>query len=432
MRPSFLLALAFAVIAAAPCLAQQQGQGGILVDAKGVIRRAKRGKFVSRKKLQASAAKSLSADINKPSEMRVVSLTRLEKEIETLLEEKKPIPDEMMFLAGLQRVDFLFFLEESKEIVITGPAAGFARDGQGVMVGVDTGRPVLRLDDLLQAMWTKEKSIGCSFDPVQARMADVQRYLQSVGDAGSIGEAKKRYKKMVEILGLQDVRVFGVDPTSHFAKTLVEADYALKRLSVGLEKPRVKGFQSYLDVKGAGRNTMKRWWFAPKYDGLERNEDGTAWAFTGQRVQLLAQEELVNDAGQRRDADYKRETTQQFARQLNATYPKLAEKLPILAQLQNTFDITVVGTLIRQFADQVKWNQFTKLKSAKLDRFEVPKQVPSASNSKTRGKYIVVGVVGGGVKIEPLDVVERSTTATRGWKEPPKTTTSWWKDATDP
>ena len=46
--------------------------------------------------------------------------------------------------------------------------------------------------------------------------------------------------KMAEILGMQDVRTFGVPAESHFAQVLVEADYLMKRIAVGLSTGRVR------------------------------------------------------------------------------------------------------------------------------------------------------------------------------------------------
>lgn len=382
-----------------------QGQGGILIDAKGVIRKAKRGKLVGRKKLEAAALANLPADINQPSELRMVSLTRLEAECRTLLEQKKTLPDVVSFLAGLQRIDYVFVLEESKEVVIAGPAEGFARNSQGVMVGAKSGRAVLRLDDLLQAMRSKEPAIGCSFDADTGRLGQVNRYLQSVGAADSVGAAKARYKKMVQMLGLQNVTLFGVEPTSHFAKTLVEADFVMKRISVGLDKSRVKGVKSFLHLKGAGSNSMRRWWFTTNYDSLEHNEDKTMWKLNGQRVQVLSQDEIVDNQGNRSAANQKRQSTEAFAAQFTTHYEALAKAHPALAQLQNVFDLVVAVGLMRQenLYQQADWEpkEFLDPKAIPTDEFNVAKQVPSVSNSLSQGKYQVIGVVGGGVKCEP-------------------------------
>ena len=107
---------------------------------------------------------------------------------------------------------------------------------------------------------------------------------------------------MDDILGLQTVRIDGVPPDSHFATMLVEADYRMKRVAIGLETPAVKGMRSHLALIGPGGNTIQRWWFIPCYDSIARSEDGLAFQFIGQRAQLLTQEEVADAEGNRFNA----------------------------------------------------------------------------------------------------------------------------------
>ena len=401
-----LIAFALASTTLTSAFAQNQNpQGGILVDAKGVIRKAKHGKTVSKKALLAAAAERLSGDLNQSSELRMVSLTRLEATIAELLEGGQPLPDDIKYLAGLERIDYIIVLEDTKEIVIAGPAGGFAANSNGVMISVISGRPVLRLDDLLQALQSNSGEIVCSFDPRTENLAQVQTYLRSVGDAASVADAKARYKKMVQILGNQDVRISGVDPTSHFAKTIVEADYEMKRIAVGLQRPKVRGMKSYLALKEAGTHTMRRWWLAPKYDSLERSEDRTVWKIGGQRVQLKAQDELVDNQGNRRDAGQKQTSTSTFQKLFTDKYEELAKRFDVFARLQNSFDLAIVAALLRDegLSASVDWKMttFRDRDAISIDQFPVPREVPSVSNSRTAGKYVVVGVVSGGVKCAP-------------------------------
>ena len=60
---------------------QGQVAGGILVDAQGVVQPAfskDKSEKLARQRMQAAAQKELSADVNKYSELRKVSLVRLE------------------------------------------------------------------------------------------------------------------------------------------------------------------------------------------------------------------------------------------------------------------------------------------------------------------------------------------------------------------
>ena len=73
----------------------------------------------------------MKGDLTKPSSLRLVSLVRWEQQIEECLTTGKPIPDEVYFLAGLQRIDQVFVFPDDHDLVIAGPAEGFVPDVVG-------------------------------------------------------------------------------------------------------------------------------------------------------------------------------------------------------------------------------------------------------------------------------------------------------------
>lgn len=435
-----LFASLFLVPRSVVCAQGPNQPGGIRIDAKGVIQRARKSKSISKTAMRAAAKKLLSEDLNRKTDLRFVSLTQLDAECARLIEAGESIPKEVQFLAGLQRVDYVMVLEESKEVIIAGPADGFAANSDGVMVGVSSGRPVLRLDDLVQAMGAVNGHIRCSFDPKPEKLAEVNRYLQSVGAASSVREARKRYEQMEKMLGNQIVSIGGVDPTSHLARTLVEADYMLKRISVGLQKTKVRGMKSYLEMDSAGTNSMRRWWFAPDYDALEYSEDRTVWKINGQRVQVKSQDELVDNKGKRRDTNQRKQSTRAFQRLFTEKYPELAKRFDVFARLQNTFDLAIVSALIQSegLAKRVNWSISALSQASKLApvEFDVPREVPTASSSRTAGNYLVVGVVSGGVSCQPqltLARMEKRETprmaSQRTSASKSRKSEGWWWDA---
>ena len=272
------------------------GAGGISIDAQGVVTPAfsqtKSGQL-NKAMLSAFAKKYVNADVNVASNLRKVSLVRLEAAIEDCLKNKKVVPPEMQFLAGLQRIDYVFVDPESKDLVIAGPAEGFAQDELGRVVGVTTRRPPLRLDDLMIALRALERSgtMGCSIDAEQDRLAKFQQYVKANSYPVPPAAVAVRFQNMAKILGLQNVSVWGVPADSHFGCTLVEADWRMKRISLALEDPHVPKFKSHLAMVGRGGNSMQRFWFMPLYDAFQQNGEGTAFHFAGQRAQLLSQEE---------------------------------------------------------------------------------------------------------------------------------------------
>ena len=69
----------------------------------------------------------------------MISLTRLEKAIAAKLAKVERIDEEMLNLAGLVRVQYVFVYPETKDIVIAGPAEGYMSDPTGRVIGIETG-----------------------------------------------------------------------------------------------------------------------------------------------------------------------------------------------------------------------------------------------------------------------------------------------------
>ncbi len=396
----------------------QNNASGIKVDAQGVVSFSLANDSsgtLDKKRREAAAKKNLTTDLTKSSSQRLVSLVRWEQRIDECLTDGKPIPDEVFFLAGLQRIDHVFVFPDDKDLVIAGPAEGFAPDAVGRMIGVDSGRPTLRLDDLAVAFRTliKSREVGCSIDPVPERLAALQKFVKAGGPA-SVAAVEARFQQMDDILGLQTVRVDGVPAESHFALSLIEADYRMKRISIGLENPGVKGLKSHLARIGAGGNTMQRWWFVPFYDAIHRSEDGLAYQFDGQRVQLLSQEELTDTQGNRSASATTRLSTQAFAKQFTEKYTELAERSPIFAELQNLIDVAVLAALIQKerLDQKIGWQMATLLDEQRLvvPTFPTPKKIASLVNYKRAGSNIV-GLVGGGVTIHPQQVLHKTASS---------------------
>ncbi len=391
--------------------------GGIKIDAGGVVSLAiatDATGTLDKKRREALAKKSLNADVNRSSDLRYVSLVELERAIDVHLSQQKPIPDDVFFLAGLQQITDILVLPETKDLVIAGPAEGFAPDVVGRMVGVNSGRPTLRLDDFVVVLRTllQSREVGCSIDPVPERLANLQKFIKQ-GVPASADVVEARFNQMDEILGLQNVRVDGVPADTHYGVALVEADYRMKRISMGLENPGVKGLKSHLAMIGNGGNAMQRWWFVPLYDAIYRSEDGLAFRFAGQRLQLLAEEELADAQGNRFAAVNTRVSTKGFAKHFTEKFPELAAKSPIFAELQNLTDWAVFVALLQKekLAEKIDWKMATVLDETRLTvpKYNAPKQVPSSVNYKKAGSGIV-GLVGGGVVINPAQTLNKSTT----------------------
>lgn len=395
----------------------QQNAGGITIDAAGVIsapfRITQNSRQLNQRRLQALAEQNLPGDVNEKSEFRKISLVQLEKACQAWKAKGEPLPPEVQFLAGLWRIDYLFVDRENNDLIIAGPAEGFAVNAQNRVVCVESGRPPLRLDDLVVALQSQEQGLitGCSFDAKPENLAKMNEYIRRTNNASSAATAAVRFKTMAQILGMQDVSVNGVPAGSHYARVLVEADYMLKRISIGIEPSGIREIKSHLATLRGGGNSTQRWWFTPLYDAFTTTAQRDAFQFSGQRLQMMSQEEFVNQAGQRTDAAQTRQSTTRYAQQFTKHFSKLADLHPTFAELQSITDLTVLAALINKerLDEQVGWqHRFFLTESEYLvPTGNIPTQVPTAMNYKKAGRLMIC-LVGGGVTINARSVLQQT------------------------
>lgn len=396
------------------CCATARGQvAGVAIDAEGVVRAEysrREAAAVAERRMAAFAQEQLPTDLVRFTPLRRVSLRGLE---EALAERPgQPPSADVRYLYGLQRLDYIFVDPDRRDIVLAGPAEGFAPDPSGRMVGLTTGRPPLQLDDLLTALrWGAASGgrgqIGCSIDPEPQRLANLQSWLAQNSTPAPRDVAQSRYDRMAQILGRQNVSVFGVDPSTHLAQVIVEADYRMKLIALGKENPGIRGLRSQLSLLTPQGNSLQRWWFVPLYEPIEADEAGLSFHLKGQRAQLLAQDEWTDGGGRRGDAAFTRASTEKFAQLFTEHFQELADESPVFAELQNVFDVAVLAALIERegLRRRLNWGMDLLLDAERLPvkSHQTPKHIESTATSVYRNR-LVLGLVGG-VTLTPATVL---------------------------
>jgi hypothetical protein len=342
---------------------------GVVVDADGVLRRLTRDDtqgMLARERAQQALA-TMDSDIAKPSPLRKVSLTRLSRLTKQSIDEGHGPDEAMKHLAGLTRIKYVFYYPDTQDIVVAGPAEGWMENLAGRPVGVESGRPVLELQDLVVALRTfppgknSKPVVYCSIDATEEGLARMQQFLSQIGSnfQGGIDE-QFIVDGLRESLGLQVITVGGVPATTHFAQVMVEADYRMKLIGIGLEEPaaEIRSYVSLANFASMARNAMVRWWFVPDYQRIRVSEDGLAAEFVGNGVKLVGEDEVVGKDGSRRTAGIQNRASQRFTDGFTRKYGQLADRDPVYAQLRNCIDMLVVAALLQQhdFYGQAGWD----------------------------------------------------------------------------
>ncbi|HEX7449777.1 MAG TPA: DUF1598 domain-containing protein [Pirellulales bacterium] len=395
---------------------------GLEVDEEGRVRKvvhADPGARLTRQRL-AAAKNAMNRDLAKPNALRKISLTRLEAAVRDAIDHNRKPSDEMRFLAGLTRIRYVFFYPDSGDIVIAGPAEGWFQDLAGHMIGMQSGRPILELQDLLVALRTygPDKSegpvIGCSIDPTKEGLARMQQFLRELGGV-TPDDADYIVEGLHTSLGLQKVRVLGVPPDTHFAQVLVEADYRMKLIGIGLERPQVKGgFSSFVDRADPGtvsRNALQRWYFVPDYECVRISDDHLAIELVGDGVKLVGEDEVVQADGRRVGRGGSSRASQAFTKSFTLKYPEIARKTPIYAQLRTMVEMAIAAAHIQRedFYGKADWpmETFGDEELLPVQTYRAPVEVDTVVTSVWKNHQLMTPV-GGGVHIEPRTALEPS------------------------
>ena len=402
---------------------------GVFVDSTGTLHKlhvdAKHSLKVLKQQSKRDSGNRLAGQ---PSELRKVSLNRLEKQAQLLAAQGKPIDDVMQNLAGMYEIHYLMLLPETNDIVIVGRAGAWEKDFEGRMINSETGKPTLRLDDLvvcLRNAYREAGKFGCAITPRQKNLAETKKFIEESSLTGKAWRTRLR-----ETLGKQDIEVFGIDSRTHAGHVLVEADYRMKLVAMGLEKT-IPEIPSYLDriqlLPGGGLPPLDvvRWWFTMNYDDVIADEALEAFTFTGTGVKVLSENEMIDDQGGRIHTNQSKGPTAGYARDFTRHFDKIANEYPVYRQLKNLFDLAIVSALIRdqQLDQRAGWHltffgesmSYADL-TYELSLSDAPKQVDSVMNHRviterkqsSTLKHTLIGV-SGGISFDSMSVVKRDS-----------------------
>ena len=424
------------------------GVAGIDINPDGVLSLREFDPRLAKAQRDAALQGRAKGDV-KTSPLRKVSLQRLEKEVKRRLDAGVAIDSEIETVAGLTRVQYVIYLPGSQDVVIAGPAEEAIQDDSGRNVGLISGHPTLRIDDLALALRTfgpgndKTDWISCSIDPTQEGLARMQAFHRSIGSITANANVVAIANGMKNALGLQTVSIHGIPATTRFAQTLVEADYRMKMIGIGLEVPAIplKSWVARANPSSGSTNSMQRWYFMADYSSVKVSPDSTVLKLEGQGVKLVGEDERVDRTGQRSKSTKGGDAASKaFTKEFTEKFEKLAEVTPVFYDMRNMFDLSVCAAFIQQqdMYQKANWplSCFGDEKQFGIEVAQAPLNVETAVNAIWRGSRLLTPI-GGGVHISARKLASsESTQADSGLLEDQKTAAApadlaanqWWWD----
>jgi hypothetical protein len=417
---------------------RNRGVGGVNINPEGIVAQTTATFREELRREMLKDLKPIPMGMQVSAPLRKVSLRGIARAIDDAYKNNMGIvPDEVRYLGGLQRVQYILVYPEHKDIVLAGPGEGWKIDAGGNVIGETTNRPVLQLDDLIVALRTVEAArnggLSCSIDPTPEGRRKLEQYFDRL-QAQKASFSPDVAGAVEQILGMQQITLTGVPEDSRFARMLVAADYRMKRYGMKLEPAPVRGLPSYLDlVKSAGSDLTPRWWMACNYEPVHRSEDGLAWELRGQGVKVLTEDEFVADDGTVRQTGRTSGPAERWAQLMTEKYDELSVKEPAFGELRNLMDLCVAAAIIARndltAAAGCDLSVLTRREGgAMLEAWNSPKAIATQCSFVKQGNRYVIAA-SGGVQIESWQVAAKEEIAPKVGdvrKQSASSTSSWW------
>ena len=394
--------------------------GGVSVDPSGVVGGDKQ--VINndlRQKLEAGL-RDADPDINAATRLRMISLRGLEAAINKSRDQGRPLPADVRYMAGLQRIEFVVLSPETNDVIIAGPGEGWKLDANGNVVGNTSGTPVIQLEDFLVAMRSVDNArsgqgISVSIDPTQEGIKQLQRLFKSFETQG-VSFRPNLTPEVEKAMGQHVITLTGVPEDSRFSQILVAADYKMKRLSMGLEEAPISGLPSFMEMAAAKRvksmRAAPRFWMECNYEPVGVSEDGTVWQIRGTGVKTLTQESHFDKDGKREITAKQNRFAVKWAELMTEKFEALAAAEPAFRELRNVMDLSVIAAIIKQenLADKVNLQIPAILgltDVAATPSWTVPKAVPTeCSFVKLSGSWLVSA--SGGIQLDSWGVASNT------------------------
>lgn len=388
---------------------------GVFIDSTTTLRFTQTAQTRSLpKRAPADVDQRPTADARTASALRFVSLPRLEAAILRRQHAHQPLPQEMLTLAGLQRVEYVMVDTAGGDLVLAGPAGDWQVEGKVRIVSTETGQPVVRLDDLL-TLWRRRQtypaaSFGCSIIPRQEALAKTQEYINETSQEPIEPSGRGDWLDgLRESLGKQEVEFFGIGAASHASRVLLMADYHMKLIGMGIADG-VDGVESYLRTVRllpdgtAPPMSVLRWWFAMHYEPVEVSGDRDTFRINGQGVKVLSENELLAAQGRSVHTGQSDELNRRFAESFTKHFEAISTAYPLYGELRNVFDLSLVLAVIEQegLLERVGWqaNFFSSADVLRLPQVIVPREVETVVNHRVINRRQVIAGVSGGVWVD--------------------------------
>ena len=128
--------------------------GGVQIDAEGLLKNATVAQVNVLEQLRQESLEPIPGDLKRPPNCARFRSAGWKPSWQRGKRPASRWTTPCDYLAGLQRIRYVFVYPEQNDIVVAGFAEGWKIDARGNTVGASSGRPCMLLDDLIVALRT--------------------------------------------------------------------------------------------------------------------------------------------------------------------------------------------------------------------------------------------------------------------------------------
>lgn len=409
---------------------------GVYVDPKGQLKQAAKRSIdkdlEARMKLAAAETPTGNKAWQAPSDLRMVSLKRLDQALVDAAAGRTKMSADVIRLGGINQIKYIMIDRENEDVILAGPA--------------DPGQLGFFLEDMavVSALVNQQTvPLGCSIEPNQQRLLATQQFLSQPNAANLLSRSPAKFAEQLgKTIGDYEVQIFGMNPRCGTAVALLTADEQMKMLGFGkvAYAVPVKSYFSHLESQNRiPAESMIRWWFAYSDLHLSSNSSQTVFGLPESCVRVMSEQQFVTNTG-RKPTGKSDPAADAFATEMSEKMNELRDCDPSFSRLCCVFESALALQVALEqvgMADFRPW--FPNLVGlGRLDSAQAvePKTVPGLVTTHVlKKKKTNVAVISGGVTVSPKaalksDSVNESqslaVTASKSSEKPAKSSAWWW------
>lgn len=350
------------------------------------------------------------SDLSQQVPIRKISLKKIDKAICDTVDKGGYLPDAARYLGGLTAVYYVVLVPEERDILLVGPSEGWQVDSAGYVVGKITGRPVLRLEDLIvlfRTWYDKDvhSTITCSFDPTPESIARMSAVKNKFG-IPTRQNARAYAYELEKASGNDIISINGIEKTSRIAKMLVASDFKMKQIGLGHVESGLRGLPSYLSLlSGSPRHISPRFWLTADYGVVSHDSHKLTWKLPDVKVNAKTEDQFIDSRSNTRIASGKTDPAAiRWCKKMDEQYNLLSRVDPVFGELRNCMGLAMVVALILR--EDLLDKSGCELKGITEDpRMKTP---PLPEPKFVSGKSVIAKnvVACGGVEINPFATIQ--------------------------